>query len=226
MTNGLSVHYPRIRSGASMRNTGMALEDEVFAMLQRMIESDRLPYRKEQCRLHRRRAYYSPDRQGFVNFENVIEVFRSLEFAEDTKPTHVVFYECKDHGRNVEVGKIDEVVARLRVSFGLSMKAYVVTRKGFSRGALNTANSKGIGLIKIMPDDKIEVVLEFLTEQSIAAKRREFPRRTPHALLDPGYISRQERVYGLDNDYCFASLEHMLRDHLQSISENSHTSDL
>jgi len=195
----------------------MALEDEVFAILQSMIDADRLPYKKDQCRVYRRRAYHSPDRGGPVNFENVIEVFRSPDFADDTKPAHVVFYECKDQGRNVEVGEIDEIVARLGVSFGLSMKAYVVTRKRFSRGALNTASSKGIGLIKIMPEDKLHFVIELLTVQSIAAKRRAFPQRTLRALMDTDYISSNERVYGADNGYCFASFERMLQDHLRSI---------
>jgi hypothetical protein len=202
---------------ASMRNTGMALEDEVFGMLQSMIDADRLPYKKDRCRIYRRRAYHSPDRGGPVNFENVIEVFRSPDFADDTKPAHVVFYECKDQGRNVEVGEIDEIIARLGVSFGFSMKAYVVTRKGFARGALNTASSKGIGLIKIMPDDKFHVITELLTAQSIAAKYRAFPRRTLRAILDPEYISSDERVYGVDNGYCFTSFEGMLHDHLRSI---------
>ena len=200
-----------------MRNTGIPLEDEVFAILQRLIESDGLPYKSERCQLHRRKAYYSPDRQGLVNFENVIEVFRSLNRPSDSKPAHVVFYECKDHGRNVEVGEIDEVCGRLGVSFGFSMKAYIVTRKGYSSGALKTANSKGIGLIKIMPDEKFKVVIEFLTADSIARKRQDFPRRTTCALLDADYVSRDESLYGLDNSHCFASLEGMLLHHLRSV---------
>lgn len=60
-----------------------------------------------------------------MTFENIIEVFRSPDFSDDTRPAHVVFYECKDHARNVEVGEIDEIVARLSVSFGFSMKAHV-----------------------------------------------------------------------------------------------------
>jgi hypothetical protein len=208
----------------SMRNTGMILEDTVFAMLQSMISADRLPYKRDQCRVYRRRAYYSPDRGGPVNFENVIEVFRLPDFTDDAKPAHVIFYECKDQGRNVEVGEIDEIVARLAVSFGFSMKAYVVTRKGFARGALNTANSKGIGLIKIMPDNKMHVMMELLTEQSIASKRRAFPQRTLRALLDPDYISSNEQFYGLDSGYCFMSLEQILQNHFRSIEQHLHTS--
>lgn len=204
----------------AMRNTGMALEDEVFALLHKMLERDELVYKKDRCRLFRRKGYYSPDRDGLVNFENVIEVFRSTDFNDDTKPAHVVFYECKDSGRNVEVGEIDEIVARLGVSFGFSMKSYVVTRNGFARGALNTANSKGIGLIKLMPEGQIRVFLEFLTEASIAKIERKYPQRALSALLDMNYVATNESFYGLDNGMFFSSLLAMLRYHLSSLPQH------
>jgi hypothetical protein len=208
--------------GVGLRNDGMALEEEVFRLLQRMLENDDLPYQKELCRLHRRRSYFSADRKANVNFENVIEVFtRDSVDAPEAKPTHVAFFECKDHGRSVEVGRIDEVVGRLNASFGLSMKAYVVTRRSFSSGALQTANSKGIGLIKLMPEGKVTFLMHLQTLDSIETSRREFPRRALLALLSDAYEADGEDFYGLDRLHTFGSMAAMLGDHLKRVASRS-----
>jgi len=57
-----------------VKNDGMSLEDEVFQLVKKMLDSEDLPYRKALCRFHRRKSYYSPDRKGDVDFENVLEV--------------------------------------------------------------------------------------------------------------------------------------------------------
>lgn len=81
-----------------MLNDGMKLEDEVYELIHALLKEGTLPYQKEQCRIFRKKAYYSPDRDSDVHFENVIEVFSADNFnTPNAQPTHVIFFECKDH---------------------------------------------------------------------------------------------------------------------------------
>lgn len=82
---------------------------------------------------------------------------------------------------------------------------------------MNTANSKGIGLIKIMPEEKFQVVIELVTLKGIDEKLCAFPEGILPAILDSNYISCDESVYGIDNGYCFGAFEQMLHNHLKSI---------
>jgi len=200
------------------RNDGMALEEEVFGQLTRMLEGGDLGLPKHLCKLHRRKSYFSPSRGAEIDFENVIEFFLPANFDQpDAQPALVLFFECKDHTtRNVEVGKIDEVIGRLNAPLGFQMKAYVVTRKGFAATAIRTAKTKGIGLIKIMPDDKVEFVAYFMTPDLMAKIQQGFARRTMQALQDPDYIAKHESWYGLDNSYVFSSLDQMILELLKS----------
>lgn len=195
-----------------MPNDGKSLEDDVYKELTGMLDRGDLPYLKERCRLHRKKSYYSPDRKADVEFENVIEVFVKDNIdAKNPKPTHVVIFECKDHGRNVEVGKVDEFIGRLNLSFGFSTKGYIVTRKGFSSGAFETAASKGVGLIKIMPEGRVSFLMYHMTHEVMQDMWRNFPRRAALALLNENYESNGERFYAIDNGKAFASFEEIIK---------------
>ena len=200
------------------RNNGRSLEHEVAALVQRMLDSGELPYRRELVTFRPKAKYYSGTRKAYVDFENVLEVYMKDNFgAPDAQPTHVVFFECKDHGRNVEVSKVDEVLGRLNHSFGFAMKAFMVTRKGFAIGALETARSKGIGLIKIMPDNKIQFFAHLITSDTIERSHREFPKRAKAALTNPDYVSDGESFYAFDDDYVFPTLGSVVNNYLETV---------
>ncbi len=201
------------------RNDGKNLESEVAALVQSMLASGELPYREELVKFKPKAKYYSNTRKGYVDFENVLEVYVKNNIdVLDAQPTHVIFFECKDHGRNVEVGKVDEVVGRLNGSFGFNMKAYMVTRKGFAASAMTTAKSHGIGLIKIMPDENVEFFAYMVTSETFERSLREFPSRASVALRDPSYVSDGESFYAIDNGYVFSTLGGVIGKYLRDFS--------
>ncbi|MBB4100753.1 restriction endonuclease [Sphingomonas kyeonggiensis] len=198
------------------RNDGKDLEQQVANLVEGLIASGDLPYRPELVRFREKAKYYSRTREAEVDFENVLEVYVKDNMGkEGAQPTHVIVFECKDHGRAVEVKLIDELVGRLAGGYGFNMKGYVVTRKGFQSGALATARNNGIGLIKIMPDDKIKFFAHLQTIVSIERDRREFPRRAQQALLNPNYESGGESFYAADDGYVFSSLAGVLGRHFR-----------
>lgn len=112
--------------------------------------------------------------------------------------------------KNIEVGYVDEVVGRLSVSFGFNLKGYIVTRNGFASGAIKTAKNRGIGLIKLMPDGKVNFIMYLMTPAVMESLRREFPKRAARTLTDPNFESNGENFYGTDDGYVFGSLQEML----------------
>lgn len=203
-------------------NDGKELESQVAELVTKMVASGELPYRSELVRFKSKAKYFSRTRNAEVDFENVLEVYVSDNFEDaDAQPTHVVIFECKDHGRLVEVGKIDELVGRLAGGYGFNIKGYMVTRKGFQSGALATARSNGIGLIKIMPDEKVKFLAHFVTLDMIERQNREFPRRVIHALQNPNYESDGESFYAIDNGYVFSSLLRAIAKHFRDFGISS-----
>ena len=160
------------------RNDGMDLEREVADLVAKLLASGELPYRPELVRFRPKARYYSRSRETEVDFENVLEVYVRDNFGkDDAQPTHVVIFECKDHKRDLEVKLMDELVGRLAGGYGFSIKAYMVTRNGFQSGTVATARNNGIGLIKLMPKDKVQYFAHLQTYDSLERSRREFPLR-------------------------------------------------
>jgi hypothetical protein len=204
------------------RNDGKYLENEVATLVASMLASGRLPYRPELVKFRHKIKYYSATRNADVEFENVLEIYVKDNVNQpNAQPTHVIFFECKDHARNVEVGKVDEVVGRLNGSFGFNMKAYIITRKGFSKGAIATAQSHGIGLLKIMPDSKINFLMHMITLDVLERLRREFPKRAVAAIANENYVSDGKRFYAIDNGYAFDSLDSLIATHLRETVRGS-----
>src|SRR3546814_19017109 len=126
------------------------------------------------------------DGSSDVCSSDLLEVFVTDNVDTDgAQPTHVVFFECKDHGRPVEVSKVDEVVGRLAGGYGFSMTAYMVTRGSFQSGALNTAKNNGIGLIKLITDDKVKFFNHMVTMNSMKTNRLDLRPQTTHTPIRP-----------------------------------------
>jgi hypothetical protein len=196
----------------SIPNTGMALEDEVFNALPGAIKDGNLPVRNDLCKIHRRKDYYSETRKGNVKFENVIEIYSDSNFSEpNAQPLLVMVFECKDTGRRVEVGEVDEFSSKLSHQYGFATKGFIVTRYGFQKGALGTARSRGIGLIRLLPSSQFHYVIYHMTSAVIQRREREFPTRALSGLTDPDHISSDESTYCLDEGYLFASMSGVLR---------------
>lgn len=197
------------------RNDGMDLEREVADLVAKLLASGELPYRPELVRFRPKARYYSRSREAEVDFENVLEVYVKDNFGkDDAQPTHVVIFECKDHKRELEVKLMDELVGRLAGGYGFSIKAYMVTRNGFQSGTVATARNNGIGLIKLMPKDKVQYFAHLQTYDSLERSRREFPLRVKRALLNPLYVSDGERFYAADDGFVFPDFNRMIVKHL------------
>jgi hypothetical protein len=199
------------------RNDGTALEDEVHSMLHSWLASGSIPVNKELCVVHRSKSYYSPRRGSTVHFENVVELFSANAMnTPEPQPSLVLIFECKDYGRNIEIKIVEELIGRTEQDFGFRIKPYLVTKSGFAKTAINAAEARGIGLIKIMEDSKIEHVLYHIVIGQLDRSWNEFPQRVNEALVDPDFIARNESFYGSSDGYVFMDIRSMINKAIKS----------
>ncbi len=107
------------------------------------------------CRFHNRKEYYSKERSGFVEVDVSVEVTRK---NADSWYQLLVF-ECKDQVRPVDVNAIERFKTQTDQIAGKNIKAFMVSKSGFTNSCLHYANSNGIGLINFLSTD-FTVVLE------------------------------------------------------------------
>lgn len=82
-------------------------------------------------------------------------------------PGHPLWvFECKDFGRQVEIGRLDEFVAKLRDLRGYAHahKGVIVTRTGFQKGTEEAARALGLGLWIVRPAVEGEVYRALILE--------------------------------------------------------------
>ena len=190
---------------------GNNFEDRVHALLPKLIEDSKVPVNRDSCEFFRTKKYYSPDREGEIQFENVIEVYSVQNDKVDTKqPFLSIIFECKNYNSRVGVDEVEEFLSKLQQIKGFRTKGYMVTTYGFQKGALNLARNLGIGLIRVMPDNQVEFLMHYTTPQLMKEIDKGFQKRTRLGLTNRSYISNHEATYYADSGYYFHTLEQMI----------------
>lgn len=129
---------------------GEIFEEQVFQFLNREIDEGRFYFRPENCRVHRKKSYYSHAREGYIIFDIAIEVF--LPGLE--KPSMLILIECKNYTGTVPVNDIEEFCSKISQVAGFNVKGVFASTSAFQVGTLNIARNKGFGLLRYF--DKAE----------------------------------------------------------------------
>lgn len=134
---------------------GNKFEDRMYEWLSTEIESDRFYFKKDLCRIYKKKGYYSKDRQKDIIFDIAVEVFmpNAHHFS------HLVLIECKKYNHPVPVDDIEEFFQKTQQISGANLKAIVASTNSFQSGAVNFARSKGIGLCRYYDPSKLEFIL-------------------------------------------------------------------
>lgn len=124
--------------------TGDSLESRVFDLFQAEISANRFFARSECCRVFRKKAYYSKDRESSITFDLSVEVF----LPGSTTYSFLILIECKNYSHNVPVDDAEEFVAKVQQVSGVNVKGIMISTGGFQRGTLTYCRSKGVGVIR------------------------------------------------------------------------------
>ena len=109
----------------------------------------------------------------------------------------------------VPVDDVEEFHAKIQQIGEDNTKGTFVTSGALQRGALAYAKSKGIGVIRLLPDDQLITVLEFLTMSSTTrASEVDWSEFEP-ALTTPGHRSRRG-FFAAQDGYWFPNWHSLL----------------
>jgi hypothetical protein len=137
---------------------GRTFELQVKAMLEDELNRGKLNISPQGAKVFWQKGYWSRDRDKPIIVDVSIEVYREGADA----PYLVWVWECKDYGGLVPVDDIEEFHAKLE-QIGLHRtKGTVVCKNGFQSRARKYAESKGISLVRILPDGSMIRIMEMV----------------------------------------------------------------
>lgn len=177
---------------------GDAFEEEVYNLLKNYINSGNFWLNPKFCKFHRKKKYYSKKRDGYIIVDISIECF--LEGKEDY--SQLIVIECKDYKSKIPVDDIEEFESKLHQISGVNIKGIFASRTPFQSGAFNVAKNIGMALIRILPEDKIDWVLQRNPLSSKPADRIKEDRVTSeYALKNEDFIGQSQNIFCYYNNY-------------------------
>lgn len=175
----------------------------MFRMLAGELADERLGLLPKQANIFRKKSYYSRDRGSAITTDISIELFR----VDSDRPFLIWLIECKDYAQSVPVNDVEEFHAKLKQIGEDNTKGTLVTTSALQRGALAFARSKGIGVVRILPGDQMQHILEWSTVPPTSLVWTELEQ----ALLSPCYRSTKSFFANQDNrwfDSWFSLIKH------------------
>lgn len=180
------------------KNTGAAFEEEVFKLISEIVNKNEFMVSNPNVRIRKKPRYYSKDRDAEIEFDVSVEKYLgNPDENKNMRPSIIVIIECKDYSSNIPVDDVEEFHAKLQQVGADNTKGMMITQKGcFQRSALNYAESKGIALARMLPDDQVVFLLALIDNKKLETEKIEIEIS---ALTEKDYIS-------YDKNYFFSSM--------------------
>jgi Zn-dependent peptidase ImmA (M78 family) len=131
---------------------GNTFESQVFEIIQDLLDDGSLYIDGKKSKIFSKKAYFSKERNGDIITDISIETF----IKNSDKYSLLTILECKDLSKPVPVDDLEEFDSKLRQLGEHNLKGILISKSGFQKGALNFSKSKGIALINIKENKKIE----------------------------------------------------------------------
>ncbi|MEQ8440466.1 MAG: ImmA/IrrE family metallo-endopeptidase [Alphaproteobacteria bacterium] len=112
-------------------------------------------YPPELCKIYRKRRYYCKEREGYVTFDVVVELYRQ----GGTSPHLCVVFECKNYKGAIPENEITDFSDKVGRIFKHAAKGVVVVSTRLQSGAERIAQKRKIGIVKYN-EQGVEIVAE------------------------------------------------------------------
>lgn len=107
------------------------------------------------CRVFRKKGYYSTNRKGNIIFDLTIEVWP--EGAANYSLINII--ECKNYAKKVPVNDVEEFYTKIKQVSDVNVKGIFITNNGFQQGAYTFAKSVGMMLITVNDLITLNIIL-------------------------------------------------------------------
>ncbi|MDF1753310.1 MAG: restriction endonuclease [Verrucomicrobiales bacterium] len=134
---------------------GDKFEDKVYDLFGGIIGRGDFIAPEHQCKIYRKKGYYSRDREKNIIFDVSIEIF-----LPGHKEFSILFLvECKNYNHPVPVDDVEEFFAKVQQISGANTKAVLISTASFAEGTFRYSKSKGIGLARYFEPESLDWVL-------------------------------------------------------------------
>lgn len=126
---------------------GDELEDKFYQYLLEQQSRESLVYEvypSNLCKIHKKKKYYCEQRENYVTFDVVVEVYRQ----GSTSPHLYVIFECKNYEGAISEDKITDFSDKVGRIFGHAAKGVVVVSSRLQSGAEKVAKKRKMGIVK------------------------------------------------------------------------------
>jgi len=184
-------------------NKGKEFELKAFESLKRALKTNQLGLLPDSCKIFHRKGYYSRDRGKDIEIDISIE----LHLPEAPRWSLLWAWECKDYQEHIPVDDVEEFWAKLTQIAGANVKGGLVVSGALQESALNFARTKGIAVVRLLPENQITHILfsrgpgPQLSPKEIADQKL---AKVVKAITDLEFIANHQEFFGLyDNKSAF-----------------------
>lgn len=187
---------------------GDKLEGRIFALFQTEIAAGRFFAKSECCKVHRKKGYYSKDRETLIVFDISIEIFLPGSDAYSV----LVLIECKNYTHAVPVDDAEESFAKIQQISGANVKGIIASTNCFQQGTLSYSRSKGIGLLRYFDESNFKWYLRRRVTAYGFDGLSLTPAEIENGLLSPLYQSRSDQFLYAAHEKFGTSISSLLLD--------------
>ncbi len=185
---------------------GDSFEEQIYDFFQEKISADDFYFRKECCKLFRKKRYFSRDRQDEIEFDVVVEVYSE----GDDRPSILFIVECKNYSHSVPVNDAEEFFQKIQQISGANVKAVIASPATFQSGTVAFSQSKGIGLMQYLGVEQAKWHLARHARSWV--RPREYDKRQMLSILQQGSvaINDYDEIRGLVEDNASSTINRMM----------------
>ncbi|TKJ34093.1 MAG: hypothetical protein CEE38_18685 [Planctomycetes bacterium B3_Pla] len=143
---------------AKRKHSDPAYEFElnVYHSVQNALAKGNLGLLQDSCKVFHRKRYYSKDRGRSLTTDVSVEIY----VAKANIPCILWIWECKKYRRAIPVDDVEEFHAKLEQLGADRTKGTIIASGFFQKSALSFAKSKGIGIARLIPQNRIDWVFQ------------------------------------------------------------------
>ena len=186
---------------------GDDFENKVFEYFEAELKANNLYVNKKTSELHRKKGYYSRDREAKVIIDISIE--SSNPGAKDYSVLTVI--ECKDYSGTIPIDDIQELHDKVRQVAGDKGKAIFVTTAALQKGALTYAKNNQIAIIRFLPDNQVNWTTYLIIEDMMSKVNKLSSVEFNAAFSNQNHIGDNRDFYFVYNNYIFGDLRSILK---------------
>jgi hypothetical protein len=169
---------------------GDTFENEIFNYLENALKNKQLGLDPEFCKIYRKKKYYSKDRKSDI----IVDISLELWLKDAPNWSILWVWECKNLSHAVPVDDVEEFHSKIEQIAGDNVKGGIATKNGLQKGAINYAKSKGLAVVRVMPESQIEWIMYHMTINMFQSHGNN-ENDVYSALTNPNYRSKNREYY-------------------------------